>query len=179
MLPKIIKLVTGPFAIALGILVLVAVGGGIGYIVATQMIKAEEQKKIEMKLAEAAAKKGPEKPQRVPLTEEGPSPFEPRYITLGDEFISNLPGKGRALVIEVGLVTLKGEKAEKYLADERMPLRAQTMAMISELTMAQATADDAQDQLAARLKTDLNKGIRQKVGADLIEKIFIKRYYVQ
>ncbi len=179
MLPKIIKLVTGPFAIALGILLLVAVGGGIGYVVANQMIKAEEQRKIEQKRAEEAAKKGPEKPKLVPLEDTGPSPFEPHYITLGEEFISNLPGKGRALVIEVGVVTLKGEKAEKYLADQRMPLRAQTMAMVSELTLAQATAEDAQEQLAARLKVELNKTIRQKVGADLIEKVFIKRYYVQ
>ena len=77
-LAKVKAALTGPFAIAIGILLLVAIGGGIGYVVANQMIKAEEAKKAEMKAAEEAAKRGPPKPQRVPLGEEGPSPFEPR-----------------------------------------------------------------------------------------------------
>lgn len=178
-LANIKKALTGPFAIAIGMLLLVAVGGGIGYVVANQMIKAEEVKKAAQKAAEEAAKRGPEKPKLVPLENEGPNPFAPRYITLGDEFISNLPQRGRALIVEIGLMTKKGEKAEKYLTDERIPLRALTMAMISELTVAQATAEDAQDKLAARLLTGLNRTIRQKVGADLIDQVLIKRYYVQ
>ena len=78
---------------------------------------------------------------------------------------------GRALIVEIGVMTKKGEKAEKYLTDERIPLRALTMAMISELTVAQATAEDAQDKLAARLLTGLNTAVRQKAGADLIDQV--------
>jgi flagellar basal body-associated protein FliL len=178
-LAKVKAALTGPFAIAIGMLLLVAIGGGVGYVVANQMIKAEEKKKAELKAAEEAAKRGPPKPERVPLADEGPNPFEPRYITLGEEFISNLPQKGRALIIEVGMVTLKGEKAEKTLSDERIPLRAHTMAMISEMTVAQATAEDAQEKLAERLHRALNAEMRKKTGADLIDKVFIKRYYVQ
>lgn len=178
-LAKLKAALTGPFAIAIGMLLLVAVGGGIGYVVANQMIKAEEAKKAAQKAAEEEAKRGPPKPQLVPLVEQGPNPFEPRYITLGDEFISNLPQKGRAIIVEVGLVTLKGEKAEKTLAEDRIPLRALTMAMISEMTVAQATAEDAQEALANRLHKALNAEMRKKTGADLIDKVFIKRYYVQ
>jgi flagellar basal body-associated protein FliL len=178
-LAKVKAALTGPFAIAIGMLLLVAIGGGIGYVVANQLIKAEEVKKAAQKAAEEAAKRGPPKPQLVPLADEGPSPFEPRYITLGDEFISNLPQKGRAVIVEVGIVTMKGEKAEKTLAEERIPLRAHTMAMISEMTVAQATAEDAQEVLAARLLKALNEEMRKKAGATLIDKVFIKRYYVQ
>jgi flagellar basal body-associated protein FliL len=178
-LAKIKAALTGPFAIAIGMLLLVAIGGGVGYVVANQLIKAEEKKKAELKAAEEAAKRGPPKPERVPLADEGPNPFEPRYITLGEEFISNLPQRGRAVIVEVGIVTLKGEKAEKTLSDERIPLRAHTMAMISEMTVAQATAEDAQEKLADRLHKALNAEMRKKTGADLIDKVFIKRYYVQ
>lgn len=178
-LAKIKAALTGPFAIAIGMLLLVAIGGGIGYVVANQLIAAEEKKKAEIKAAEEAAKRPPPKPERVPLPDEGPNPFEPRYITLGEEFISNLPQKGRALIVEVGIVTLKGEKAEKTLSDDRIPLRAHTMAMISEMTVAQATAEDAQEKLAERLHKALNAEMRRKTGADLIDKVFIKRYYVQ
>lgn len=178
-LAKIKAALTGPFAIAIGMLLLVAIGGGIGYVVANQLIAAEEKKKAEIKAAEEAAKRPPPKPERVPLVDEGPNPFEPRYITLGEEFISNLPQKGRALIVEVGIVTLKGEKAEKTLSDDRIPLRAHTMAMISEMTVAQATAEDAQEKLAERLHKALNAEMRRKTGADLIDKVFIKRYYVQ
>lgn len=178
-LAKLKAALTGPFAIAIGMLLLVAIGGGVGYVVANQMIKAEEKKKAELKAAEEAAKRGPPKPERVPLADEGPNPFEPRYITLGEEFISNLPQRGRALIVEVGIVTLKGEKAEKTLSDDRIPLRAHTMAIISEMTVAQATAEDAQEKLAERLHRALNAEMRKKTGADLIDKVFIKRYYVQ
>ena len=178
-LAKVKAALTGPFAIAIGMLLLVAIGGGVGYVVANQLIKAEEKKKAEMKAAEEAAKRPPPKPERVPLAEDGPSPFEPRYITLGDEFISNLPQKGRALIAEVGIVTMKGDKAEKTLSDDRIPLRAHTMAIFSEMTVAEATAEDAQDRLAERLQKALNAELRKKTGADLIDKVFSKRYYVQ
>ena len=178
-LEKIKKALTGPFAIAIGMLLLIAVGGGIGYVVANQMIAAEEKKKAELKAAEEAAKRGPPKPQLVPAPPEGPNPFEPRYVTLGDEFISNLPQKGRALIVEIGVVTMKGEKAEKTLTDDRIPLRALTMAIISEMTVAQATAEDAQEVLANQLQKALNAEMRKKAGTDLIDKVFIKRYYVQ
>ena len=178
-LAKIKAALTGPLAIAIGMLLLVGIGGGVGYVVANMMIKAEEKKKAELKAAEEEAKRGPPKPQLVPLGDEGPNPFEPRYITLGDEFISNLPQKGRAIIAEVGIVTMKGEKAEKTLADDRIPLRAHTMAIISEMTVAQATAENAQEQLAERLLKALNEEMRKKTGATLIDKVFIKRYYVQ
>ena len=74
---------------------------------------------------------------------------------------------------------MKGEKAEKTLADDRIPLRAHTMAIISEMTVAQATAENAQEQLAERLLKALNEEMRKKTGATLIDKVFIKRYYVQ
>jgi flagellar basal body-associated protein FliL len=74
---------------------------------------------------------------------------------------------------------MKGEKGEKTLSDDRIPLRAHTMAIISEMTVAQATAEDAQSKLAERLQKALNAEMRKKTGADLVDKVFIKRYYVQ
>jgi flagellar basal body-associated protein FliL len=65
------------------------------------------------------------------------------------------------------------------LSDDRIPLRALTMAIISEMTVAQATAEDAQSKLAERLQKALNAEMRKKTGADLVDKVFIKRYYVQ
>ena len=47
------------------------------------------------------------------------------------------------------------------------------------MTVAQATAENAQEQLAERLLKALNEEMRKKTGATLIDKVFIKRYYVQ
>ena len=62
-LAKIKAALTGPLAIAIGMLLLVGIGGGVGYVVANMMIKAEEKKKAEWKAAEEEAKRGPPKPQ--------------------------------------------------------------------------------------------------------------------
>jgi len=52
-LAKVKAALTGPFAIAIGMLLLVAIGGGIGYVVANQLIKAEEVKKAAQKDVDA------------------------------------------------------------------------------------------------------------------------------
>ena len=98
-LAKIKAALTGPLAIAIGMLLLVGIGGGVGYVVANMMIKAEEKKKAELKAAEEEAKRGPPKPQLVPLGDEGPNPFEPRYIELYSRYFRALTETDGAVLI--------------------------------------------------------------------------------
>lgn len=179
-LAVIIAAVTGPFAMALGISALVVVGVVVGLLVSANMDAARREKQRAEKAAAAEALKGPAPPQRVvEPPDSSPSPFEPRYVSLGEEILSPLPVKGRVLIIEVELVTQRGEKAELLLVTERVPLRAYVLSLLSELTVEQATAADASQAIAEKLKQSINALLAPKAGIAPVERVLIKKYFVQ
>lgn len=176
----LIAAITGPFAMALGISVLVIVGVVVGFIISANMEAARLAKQQAEKAAAAEALKGPSPPQRVVQpTDDTPNPFEPRYVSLGEEILSPLPGKGRVLIIEMDLVTQRGENAEYLLFSERVPLRALVISILSELTVEQATAADASQAIGAKLKKAINDTLQPKNGIAPVERILFKKYYVQ
>jgi flagellar protein FliL len=183
MVKKIIAAViaglTGPFAMAFAISILLIVGIAAGFVIAGNMEAAKLQKLQAEKAAAQEALKGPPPPQRVVDTSEGPSPFDPRYVSLGEEILSPLPGRGRVLQIDIDLVTLRGQLAEDLLTAERIPLRALALSILSELTIAEATAEDASQMIAEKLKQAVNATLRPKNGVTPVQQVLIKKYYVQ
>jgi flagellar basal body-associated protein FliL len=179
MVKKILALLTGPFAIAFGVVALLALGAGAGVIIAGKMAEADAKRRADLKAAEEAAKRPPPPPERVRLPDQGPDPFVARYIDLGDEILSNLPARGRALIVQVALMTQKGERAEKMLTDNKIRLRALVVAVVSEITVEEATAQGAVEALAQRLLKAVNAEIRRTEGADLVDDVLIRRYFVQ
>ncbi len=179
-LAAVIAALTGPFAMALGISALVIVGVVVGFFISANMEASQLARQQAQKAAAAEALKGPEPPQRVVQEpSDGPNPFEPRYVSLGEEIMSPLPGKGRVLIIEIDLVTQRGENAEYLLSSERVPLRALVMSILSELTVEQATAADAGQVISAKLKQAINATLFPKNGIAPVERILIKKYFVQ
>ena len=183
MVPKIIEalkaFIRGPFALTLGMALLVIIGVAIGALVTGKMEEAAIQKKQAAKAASEEAAKPPPPPQRVVDADDGPNPFEPLYVSLGDEIISPLPAKGRALLIEVELMTMRGKLSEDLLKDKRIPLRAQTVAILSELTIEEVKRDDAQQMIAARIMTAINSNLKNNLNVAPVQQVMIKRFYVQ
>lgn len=176
----VIAALTGPFAMALGISALVVVGVAVGFIISANMEAARLEQQRAEKAAAALALKGPEPPQRVlEPPDDAPDPFAPRYVSLGEEILSPLPGKNRVLITEIDLVTQRGENAEYLLFSERVPLRALALSMLSELTVEQATAPDANIAIAEKLKQAINAILLPKNGIAPVERVLIKKYYVQ
>ena len=175
----LIAAVTGPFAMAFGLIVLVIIGISIGFVISDSMEQSKIEKVKAEKAAAAEALKAPLPPQRVPAPEEGPNPFEHRYVSLGEEILSPLPGKARVLQIELDLVTQRGESAEELLTTKRIPMRALVLSILSELTVEQATAADASQAIAAKLKAAINAALQPTYGLNPVERILIKKYYVQ
>ena len=179
-LGAVIAALTGPFALAFYAALLVVVGLGIGWVVAMRMEEAEMKRKAAEKAAIEAALRGPEPPQRVPDPPAGENPFEPLYISLGDEILSNLPGRRRALMIEIDLMTQRGPDAADKLRLHRLRLRALALGLLSELTVEEATRPDAPQILAERLKQLLNNELRaESMGVNLIDQVLVKRLFVQ
>ena len=176
----LIAALTGPFAMALGITALIIVGVVVGVVIIGGMEDAKLQKLQAEKAAAVQASKGPPPPQRVLAEpEDGPSPFAPRYVSLGEEILSPLPGKNRVLQIEIDLVTQRGQFAEDLLIDQKIPLRALVLSMLSEMTVENATAADATQALAEKLKRAINAALWPKNSIAPVERVLIKKYYVQ
>ena len=183
MVPKIIAalkaFIRGPFALSLGMAFLVLIGIAIGAIVMDQMDAASLQKKQAEKAAAEEAAKPPPPPQRVVKEDDGPNPFEPLYVSLGEEIISPLPGKGRALLIELELMTMRGPLSEELLKEKRIPLRAQTLAILSELTIEDVKRDDAQQLISDKIMNAINLTLKNKLNVAPVQQVLIKRFYVQ
>ena len=183
MVPKIIAalkaFIGGPFALSLGMALLVIIGIAIGAIVAVKMDEAALQKQQAAKAAAEEAAKPPPPPQRVVQADEGPSPFEPLYVSLGEEILSPLPGRGRVLLIELELMTMRGKLSEDLLKEKRIPLRAQALAILSELTVAEAQAEDAQQKIAEKIMNAINQTLKNNLNVAPVQQVLIKRYYVQ
>ena len=183
MVQKIIEalkaFIRGPFALTLGMALLVVIGIAIGVVVLAQMDEATIQKNKAEIAAAAEAAKPPPPPQKVVQTEEGPNPFEPLYVSLGEEIMSPLPGKGRVLLIEIELMTMRGALSEELLKDNKIPLRAQTLAILSELTVDDVNKDDAQQTLAEKIKKAINLTLKDRLNVAPVQQVMIKRFYVQ
>ncbi len=178
-LGAIIAAFTGPFAIAFYAAIFIAVGGIAGFVVYSKMEAAEAARKAAEKAAIEEAARGPLPPQRVPDAPQD-DPFVPRYISLGDEILSNLPGRRRALIIQLELMTQRGEEVEALITKNRMPLRAMTLAVLSELKVEDVTRPDATQLVAERLRIALNNFLRPgNSGINAIDQVLVKRLFVQ
>ena len=183
MVPKIIEalkaFIRGPFALSLGMALLVIMGVAIGALVSSQMEEAAIQKKQAEKAAAEEAAKPPKPPQRVVDSDDGPNPFEPLYVSLGEEIMSPLPGKGRVLLIEIDLMTMRGKLSEDLLKDKRIPLRAQTIAILSELTVEDVKREDAQQVISDKIMNAINLTLKTRLNVAPVQQVLIKRFYVQ
>jgi flagellar basal body-associated protein FliL len=183
MVPKIIAalkaFVGGPFALVLAMAFLVFVGIAIGALVVAQMDAAAMQKTLAAQAAAVEAAKPQPPPQRVVQQDDGPNPFEPLYVSLGEEIMSPLPGKGRVLLIEIELMTMRGKLSEDLLKDKRIPLRAQTLSLLSELTVEDVKRDDAQQMISERIKNAINNTLKNNLNVAPVQQVMIKRFYVQ
>jgi flagellar basal body-associated protein FliL len=179
MVGKIIAAVSGPFAIALLAVLLLLGGVGLGFIVADRMAKNDLERRKQIRIAAEIAARGAPKPERVPAIRGQASPFAPRYLAFGEEFTSNFKEPKRVLVVEITLMTQRGERAYKLIENSKMPLRALTLATLSEFPLQTATAADGALALSRILKTALNSDLSQKTGLAPIDEVLITNFFVQ
>ena len=179
MLGKIIAAVTGPLAIAV-LAVLLLVGGlGLGFFVADRMSKSDLERRRQLRIAAEIAARGPPKPERVVASRDEESPFKARYLAFGEEFTSNFKEPKRVLVVMITLMTQRGERAFKLMQDSKIPLRALTLAKLSEFPLETAAGTEGALALSRMLKAALNNDLNQKTGLSPIDAVMITDYFVQ
>ena len=63
--------------------------------------------------------------------------------------------------------------------DKRIPLRAQTIAILSELTIEDVKRDDAQQLIADKIMSAINFTLKNNLNVAPVQQVLIKRFYVQ
>lgn len=174
----LIAAIKSPFSIALGLVLLMA-GAGVGGFFWGKRQEAIERQKVAD--AKAAAEKAAiaHIPVKVPQPEDGPDPWMPRYIPLGEEFTTNFREKKRVLIVEVTVVTRKGKKAEESLRNRVIPLRARVDALLSVFPYDQAVSEDGARLLGDHLKNGLNQSLRPDMGIAPVEDVLITHLFIQ
>lgn len=179
MIGKITATLTGPFSIALLVVFLLLSGVGAGLIIADKMNKTDLERRKQSRIAAEIAARGPPKPERVPAPQVAESPFKPRYVVFGEEFTSNFQVPKRVLIVKITLMTQRGDRAYKLLDDNKMLLRALTLATLSEYPLETATATNGVIALSDLLKTTLNNDLNQKTGFSPIDTVIITDFFIQ
>jgi flagellar basal body-associated protein FliL len=178
MVGKILAALRSPFALALGLVILMAGGAAGGFFWGKRMDAIERQKVAAAKAAAEAAAKA-HIPVKVPQPDEGPDPFIARYIPLGEEFTINFREKKRVLIVEISLVTRKGPKVEQSLKSRVIPLRARIDALLSIFPYDQAVSDDGVKLMGDHLRTGLNQSLRAELGINPVEDVLITSLFIQ
>ena len=178
MIDRILAALKTPFALATYGALLIIAGAAAGLFAADKMAEAEARKIAEAKAAAAEAARA-HIPEKVPAPPESEDPFKPRYVSLGEEILHGFREPKRALVLEVTLMTQRGDLAEKLLSEKRVPLRALVLANLSEFPVAVAAAPGGQQELSNRLKAALNAELRAQTGFAPIDAVLLTRYFVQ
>jgi flagellar basal body-associated protein FliL len=179
MLPKLIAAATSPFAIALLVVTLLIGGVGAGFLIADKINKSDIDRRRQERTAAEIAARGPPKPERLPLIKDQENPFIARYFEFGEEFTSNFKEPKRVLIVSITLMTQRGERAYKLLEDSKIPMRALTLATLSEFPLRQAVDPDGRLLLSQTLKRALNTEISSKTGFSPIDEVMITHFFVQ
>lgn len=179
MLGRIVAAATGSFAIALLVVSLLICGVGVGFIIADKMNQSELERRRQERIAAEIAARGPPKPERVPLIQDEESPFTAKYFAFAEEFTSNFKEPKRVLIVSITLMTQRGERAHKLLEDSKLPLRALTLATLSEFPLKNAIAPDGRQVLSQILKQALNGDINSRTGFSPIDTVMITSFFVQ
>lgn len=177
-LGALVAAIKSPFTLALGLFLLIAAGGVGGFFWAKRSEVIEKQKAEDArKAAEMAARA--HIPVRVPQADDGPDPFIPRYIPLGEEFTINFREKKRVFIVQVTIVTRKGPKVEDSLKARVLPLRARVDALLSIFSYDKAVSDDGLRLLSDHLRAGLNQTLRADLGINPVEDVLITQLFIQ
>jgi flagellar basal body-associated protein FliL len=184
MLGKILPILRNPFVISFGGVLLAALGVVLGIFIQNKLDAIAHEKELAAKRAAEAAEFAAAHPQGpMPIYRETPDPkndpLAPHYITLGDNLVINFGRSAHYVVLEINFVTRYGQDADDLISDNKMALRAESMALLANLTMEQAKADDARGMIQERLKAGLNDFLYNIGKFRPIDQILITTMLVQ
>ncbi len=144
------------------------VGGGL-YAMKPDMFASEH----------AGAKEDPNAPKKVPREGGGEGHYEASYFALSQPFTSNLRDSAQFVQLSISLGTFYDETFLEKLKAHEMALRSAALLVIADETYDAVTTIAGKQALAAKLKTVLNKTLKERGEIAGIDTVYFTSFVVQ
>jgi flagellar FliL protein len=143
---------------------------------AEQAIAALEAEAAEQTAEAEAAAAGPDK-----VKQDSPelTRFEPSYFVLPKVLVANISNSRKVMQATVAIMTFYDERVIENVDTHDFPLRFAMLKVMRNTTEAEVADADFQDNLAAKLKTEMNAVLEGLEDFGGIEAVYFTEFVVQ
>lgn len=139
---------------------------------------AAHEKLDELESEAAAAKKSPEGPSKVTKEAEA-ARFENNYMQMDKEFMTNITGSKKVMVVQVALMTHYDNRVFDNVKKHEFALRSAILDVMRQSSEADLGKPDFRVELAAKIKIVMNDVLMKYEDFGGIEDVFFTSFVTQ
>ena len=139
---------------------------------------AAHEKVYELEQEAAAAKETPSGPEKVTKDVEA-SRFENNYMEMDKEFMTNITGSKKVMVVKVAMMTHYDNRVFDNVKKHEFAIRSGILDVMRQTTEAEAGRPDFRSELAAKIKVVMNDILMKYEDFGGIEDVFFTSFVMQ
>ena len=130
------------------------------------------------KEADAARNATPEGPSKVKKEAES-TRFENTYLEIDKEFMTNITGSKRVMVVQIALMTHYDNRVFDNVKKHEFALRSVALDVMRQMTEADLAKPEFRKELAAKIREEMNGVLQKYEDFGGIEEVFFTSFVVQ
>jgi flagellar FliL protein len=139
---------------------------------------AAHEKVDELDKEAEAAKATPEGPEKVKKESEN-TRFENTYLQIDKEFMTNLTGSKKVMVVQIAVMTHYDNRVFDNVKKHEFAIRSAILDQMRQTTEAEASRPDFRSELAAKIKVVMNDILMKYEDFGGIEDVFFTSFVMQ
>lgn len=139
---------------------------------------AAHEKVDELDKEAEAAKATPEGPEKVKKESEN-TRFENTYLQIDKEFMTNLTGSKKVMVVQIAVMTHYDNRVFDNVKKHEFAIRSGILDLMRQTTEAEASRPDFRSELAAKIKVVMNDILMKYEDFGGIEDVFFTSFVMQ
>ena len=139
---------------------------------------AAHEKVDELDKEAEAAKATPEGPEKVKKENEN-TRFENTYLQIDKEFMTNLTGSKKVMVVQIAVMTHYDNRVFDNVKKHEFAIRSAILDQMRQTTEAEASRPDFRSELAAKIKVVMNDILMKYEDFGGIEDVFFTSFVMQ
>ncbi len=139
---------------------------------------AAHEKVDELDKEAEAAKATPDGPEKVKKESEN-TRFENTYLQIDKEFMTNLTGSKKVMVVQIAVMTHYDNRVFDNVKKHEFAIRSAILDQMRQTTEAEASRPDFRTELAAKIKVVMNDMLMKYEDFGGIEDVFFTSFVMQ
>jgi len=139
---------------------------------------AAHEKVDELDKEAEAAKATPDGPEKVKKESEN-TRFENTYLQIDKEFMTNLTGSKKVMVVQIAVMTHYDNRVFDNVKKHEFAIRSAILDQMRQTTEAEASRPDFRSELAAKIKVVMNDILMKYEDFGGIEDVFFTSFVMQ